>query len=150
MAKTTYLVVVNNVSKGSETISGTEIVEYLFSRGIWVFPGYAPHLRKLQLGDRLIIYLAGRAARVFVGEAEIASSPSPMSKIVKDQIGRLGLGWFDWLTKITNAKYFQPPRPISKLIQRLSFITDKKNYGLSLRQGIRRLEDRDIKIILDR
>jgi hypothetical protein len=55
------------------------------------------------------------------------------------------LRMFEWFTRITEARHLDPPRPISSLVNRLSFIGDKENCGLALRQGMRRLKERDVK-----
>ncbi len=148
MDRASYLIVVNDMPSGQGKVRGDKIVNFLMHRGIWVFPEYAHHLRKLQPGDQLIIYLAGRQAREFVANAKVASTPTLMPEALKHEVAQLGLRWFNWYVNIIGARYLNPPRPISRLIHRLYFVTDKKNYGLSLRQGIRRLDERDVKIIL--
>lgn len=141
-----YLVVVKDVKHSSGITRGPDIVKFLLGRKIWIFPEY--HIRrKLQLGDRLIIYLGG-SYRAFVAVAKIASQAVPLASVLKEEIERLGLGWFTHSVKITNVRRLHPARPISRLLSRLGFISDKKNYGLSLRKGFRRVSDRDAQEIL--
>jgi predicted RNA-binding protein len=143
-----YLIVVNDIQHGGKVAKAEEIWEFLVSRGVWIFPEHAPHVKKLQRDNRLIFYMAGKqGGGVFVGEATIASDVTPLEGRLKGEVQGLGLTWFTRVVELKTLKRFDPPRPIRPLIAKLTFIKDKKNYGLSLRQGVRRLAVRDAAMI---
>lgn len=141
-----FLIVVNNIRHGDVTMNGADIVTFLLSRRVWIFPDHAP-IKRFQVGDRLIIYVGGRV-HVFVAEARIASVPAPLSPPLLSDLERMGLGWFRWFVRLKNERHLKPPRSIISLIPKLDFVTDKKNYGLALRLGVRRIDDRDAARIL--
>ena len=146
-----YLVVVNDISLSGRTVWAEEIWRFLFSQGVWIFAENAPGLRHFRIGDTLIIYLAGNAGgHAFVGEAQIASDVVTLEDDLRKKVTEKGLTWFTKAVAIKNVKAYSPTRPIQPVLSKLSFIKDKKNYGLSLRQGVRQLSDRDAKIIRTR
>ncbi len=145
----TYLVVVNDTRHESETIHAPDIVEFLFKRNVWIFQDRTPHLGDLKPGDKLIVYLAGKP-HAFAAEAMVSSRPERLGTALRDEVQRIGLGLsrFNWSVKISNQRTLRPPRPIHELLPDLRFIANKKNYGLSLRQGLRRIDDKDAKVIV--
>jgi predicted RNA-binding protein len=145
---TNYLIVVNDVALESDLISGARIVDFLISRRVWIFPPYAAHLKRFKIGDRLIIYLASKS-RAFVAEGRVASIPAALQGDLLEGVRELQLLWFDRFVKLERVRKFPQPRPIRELVPRLRFIRDKKNYGLSLRQGVRRIDERDARLILE-
>jgi hypothetical protein len=145
---TNYLIVVNDVALERDLIPGARIIDFLISRRVWIFPPYAAHLKRLKIGDRLIIYLASKS-RAFVAEARVASSPAALQGDLLESVRELHLLWFDRFVKLEKARKFPQPRSIRELTPRLRFIADKKNYGLSLRQGVRRIDGHDARLILE-
>jgi len=142
-----YLLVVNDVAHEDGVTRGAEILEFLLSRRVWIFPPYAPHLKRINPGDLLIIYLASKT-RAFVAEAGVESTPIPLEGELLDKVRGMHLSWFDRFVRLGKVRKFPRPRPIVDLVPRLRFIADKRNYGLSLRQGIRRLDEHDARLIL--
>jgi hypothetical protein len=142
-----YLIVVNDVTSDSQVTKAKEIVEFLLGKGIWIFHDLAPHMKKFVLADRLIIYTAG-SSRTFVAEVRVASEVLPLDGKLKQEVATLGLTWFTKYVRVTQIHFLNPPRPIQNLLPRLGFVTDKKNYGLFLRQGVRKLDSRDVRVIL--
>lgn len=126
----------------------SEIVDFLLRKRVWIFADRTPYVRRLEQGDRLIIYLAGRT-RAFVAEARVDSMVLPLEMDLKEEVQALGLTWFTKYVRISGIRYLRPPRPIRDILPKLKFVSDKVNYGLSLRQGIRRLEVHDTKLILE-
>lgn len=151
MPMAAYLVVVNDVSHAAGLTKGAEIIDWLLSSRIWIFPAAASGAaRKLVPDDALVIYLAGKRAgsRSFVGHATVASSVAPLAGSLRSSAHALGLEWFDQFVHLKTVQRWEQPRPIEDLIPKLSFIADKKNYGLALRLGFRRLNDADYQTII--
>lgn len=142
-----YVAVVNDIKYKSKKIPAREIWKFLFSFGIWVFAENAPHLRRLQPGDTLVIYLAGKAGRAFAGEAKVASEVRPLSERMRAELAEKGLTWFTRAVDLVEQKEFDPPRSIKDLLDKLSFIKHERSYGIYFRQAMRQLSDRDLKVI---
>jgi len=143
----TYILVVNDVPHATGTTKAAEIVEFLLKKRIWIFPATAPRLKELAVGDTLIVYIAGKA-KVFFAEMRIESGLRPLEAALRSEVEQLGLAWFSYSIKISDIKRLNPPRSVRDLILRLKFVTDKKNYGLAFRQGLRRIEDADARVIV--
>jgi len=148
MSGANYLIVVSDIPNQASVTRALDIARFLFAQDTWVFPEYA-NTHKLRLGDRLIVYIA-RPTSAFVAQATIGSEPSPIDGKLRTELNRLGLVWFTRQVKINAKKILVPPMPIKPMIPRLHFVTDKKNYGLALRQGLRRLPPEDAELILRR
>ncbi len=146
---TSYLIVVNDIRHDHELLRSEAIIDFLLSREIWVFPSYAPHLKRLHPGDRLLVYLAAKV-RGFIAEAYLASNAAHLEGELLSMIKELGLSWFDYFVHLQSIKMFPRVKSIAPLIPKLKFISDKKNYGLFLRQGVRRLDEHDARVILGR
>lgn len=142
-----YLVIINDVRRSDGVTSSEEILDFLISRNVWVFPAHAPHVRRLEPGDKLIIYLAGES--VFAAKTLVASKPAPLEGKLLHEAEHLGLSWFDSFIKIEGTELFEPPRSIRKLVNRLKFITNKEYFGLSLRLSPRKLDEKDLRVILE-
>lgn len=145
---TTYVLVVNDVPHVTGVTTASEIIDFLLARRVWVFPKTAPHVKRLEVGDRLIIYVAGRKAGFFLSEMRVASEPQPVDETLRKQLQRLGLTWFSQSIKVSAVTKFEPPRPVRPLLSKLKFVSDKQNYGLYFRQGVRRLEEADARVIV--
>lgn len=147
-SESVYVIVVNDVRRGPNRTRAHEIVDFLFRRNVWIFGDQAPYLSKFRKGDKLIIYLGGRFG-TFEAEAQIASEVFPIEAKLMEEVQALGLTWFTKHVRISNIRRLNPPRPIRDLIPKLNFISDKRNFGLSLRVGIRRLDADDARMILE-
>jgi len=143
----TYVLVVNDVPHATGVTTACEIIDFLLERHVWVFPDTAPHIKDMKVGDRLIIYVAGRKARFFLAEMKAASKLEPADQALRKQLEELGLTWFSQSMKISSISKFKPPRPVHPLLPKLKFVSDKQNYGLAFRQGVRRIDEADAKII---
>jgi EVE domain-containing protein len=142
-----FLIVVNSVAREGGSVSGMRIVDFLISQHVWIFPAYAPHLRRMRRGDIYLVYVAGDV-RAFVAVARAASSPQPLQGDLLDSVKALGLSWFTYFVRIDGARKLKRPRAIRDLLPSLTFIADKKNYGLFLRAGVRQIDARDARLIL--
>lgn len=147
---TTYLVVVNDVAHPTGITRASDIIDFLLARQIWIFSDRAPHLNRITIDDKLVVYAAKKAGSAFLAEMKVASEPSPLQGGLHTEVERLGLSWFSHWIRISTIRRFEPPRPVKPLIPKLEFIVDKKNYGLAFRQGVRRIEETDAKIIVGR
>ena len=142
-----YIFITNNA--GLETqVSASHIVATLTTNGFWLTYGRAPYRKLYKRGDKVLFYVAGKGARYFAGNAEIAG---PLAEASDDEIllaNDLGLDGFNERIPLEAVHFWKEPVPIAPLIENLAFIKDKKNYGLHFRQAAARIGADDYHLIL--
>lgn len=144
------MTLVNDVPIGPrESINAKDIVKTLFDKGLWPFKEGSPNLKKLKINDRLLIYICGHKRRYFYGELELTSKIKPLNenKEIEQIAKKLGLVWMSVFAEFKVITVFDPPIKMLPLIESLSFITEKKNYGLNLRLPIIAMSKDDYDII---
>lgn len=145
-----YIFAINDVPINSnQTILAETIIKKLIEKNIWIFKEGAPNVKKIKVGDRILIYECGPGRRFFYGEIEICSEVSPNTQESNSLAENLGLIWMTQYCKIKLIKVFKKPIFIKPLIEKLSFLTEKKNYGLHLRLGIVSIPENDYELIIN-
>lgn len=150
MAK--YLFTVNDVPlEPNKNISANEIVMQLLEHNLWLFAEKVPMLKRLKPEDKVLIYICGHGRRYFYCEIELKT---PIKSYSEDSepfnlAENLGLVWMTQYCEIKTLKIFKKPIYIKPLIEKLSFLTEKKNYGLNLRLPIILIPENDYKLIID-
>jgi predicted RNA-binding protein len=145
-----YLFVAMDVARGKETVSGIDIVSTLLKEGFWAFSESAPIVPRLRRGDTVIVYLGGRERHWFVAHCRIASRFSTDVDDHKTKVlEELGLSFMKRIVEFDKVTFFKKPVGIIPIKDRLSFIADKKNYGLSLRLPVREIPSEDYQFILN-
>ncbi len=145
MKRRYYMVIINNLQFGEKVTDAREIVRLLFENKIWLFSPFTPKVNSLRACDRLLVYAAGKGNRCFLGESTLVEPPKALHTVPKQlknlaTIYSLGSG-------ITDEILWPDVKPIMDLLPKLSFVKDKKNYGLYLRQGLRELSEEDYIVI---
>lgn len=145
-----YLSIINDIQFGDKVIKVKKIVDLLFENKIWVYTSHAPHVKKLSKGDKFILYLAGDGRRYFYGSFDIETEYDeiPSNKFLGARYNNI-LKIFKYYTSIKNIKVFNTPLKINEIKENLNFITDKKNYGLFLRQSVKMINEQDYNYILN-
>lgn len=99
--------------------------------------GRTTHFRdSFEKGDRVVIYLAREGNMKFIGNFELQSSliSDPNQDYV--QMGEVNT--------------FKKPLPIKDMINKLSFIKNKKHWGLHVSSGVIRIPQTDYDLIIKR
>lgn len=143
-----YLFVINDINYSKAKFSAETVVDLLLNKNRWLFAKTGtPHLQELKTSDNIIIYIAGRGRRYFLCKAQIKE---PIQEIdlsaVEDKEFNL-YNLFDFFITLKNIKPFSNKKYIKDFIENLSFIKDKKNYGLYLRRSIKKINDEDFEKI---
>ena len=145
-----YLLTVNDVPiNNNATMKAEVIINSLFTHNTWIFREGAPLLKRLKIGDKAMIYVCGPNRRyfmaeiIFLDEVKSFSGNTKLAKLVEN----LGLVWMSLSVEIEVTKLFRKPVDIRPLIPSLSFIVDKKNFGLNLRQSIISIPEHDYELI---
>ena len=96
-------------------------------------------LRKklLSIGDKVLFYEAGDEGKKLFGSGDLFSS---LEKDVEDNS--------EFVT-ISSFEFWNPPIPIKRILSKLSFIKNKKYWGIYFQGGIVRLPETDYSLILN-
>jgi len=140
-----YIFIVNDLQIGIEKVSHKEIIKTLFKKNEWIFPEKGvSNLKKIKDGDRVLLYIAGKENRYFYGGFSLSGKLSELEtykndfyKFFKQRIG------------LKDTMKFSKKIFMKDIKDSLEFIKDKKNYGLHLRQSIRKISDKDYNYILE-
>lgn len=145
-----YLLPINDISVSiSRTVTAEEITTKLFNEKIWLFSRHAPLFSKMQKNDDILIYFCGIKRLFFYAHAVIgdeACKVLPKSSILKVK-EELGLVWFGYFVPLSKVEIFSQNVPIRPILNELSFIKDKKNWGLNLRAPVVRISEDDFNLI---
>lgn len=142
-----FMFVVNDIDFGITLVTAETIVSSLFDRRRWVFAASSANLWRINKGDQVVIYMAGRGRRYFIASFEVAKAPSKEIIQPNDEQERALFKSMPISVEIAGIRRFKKPVDILEVKERLSFITDKKNYGLFFRQATKVLSDHDFDLI---
>jgi len=122
-----------------------EILEQRLKNKVWEIYDKTNLRNQLEEKSKVIFYLAGSGpnAQHFVGEAiidKIIYANSSYSEEANTMVH--STLHFD---KITN---YEGPVSIKKIMKKLTFITNPAKYGTALNGGVRRISEKDYKVIL--
>lgn len=149
MTKTCFIFVANDIPLSPQKkFSADEIANTLLSQGFWAFSEQAPLRKKLFEQDELLIYLAGHERKHFVATAQVAKTSDKITEDERKILKQIGLSFMQYRVLLSNIQRLEPYVKIKPLIPELSFIKDKKNYGLHLRLPIVRCKREDYERIL--
>jgi hypothetical protein len=146
-----YLFTVNDIQSKDRVVTAQEVVDGLLGQKAWFFTGQAPLVTALKKGDSVLFYLCGKKRGCFYAYARLSGQLLEIEDDLQlDKLRReLGLNWFKYYMPLVDIEVFLKPVKIKPLVYQLSFIADKKNYGLNLRLPIARLPKEDMNLILD-
>jgi|AntRauTorckE6833_2_1112554.scaffolds.fasta_scaffold19144_3 predicted RNA-binding protein len=146
-----YLInIINDLYIGGKNYDANKIKELLFNKKIWVFNSNTPFINKLKKGDKVILYLAGKGRRKFVAKYELSSSPKVIEEEIKHLFNNNFIDFFRYYIRIKNIEEFKNKINIVDIKEDLDFIKDKKNYGLFLRQSLKKLSKKDYNYIVNK
>lgn len=100
----------------------------------WLIGRRTPHREILAEGDKVLFYQGGEEGRKVVASAELASS------LHSDNA--------DSFAEIKNIEVWKKPVDMNALIDRLSFIKNKKHWGVYLQGGVVRIAEKDYNMIV--
>jgi hypothetical protein len=102
----------------------------------WSIGGRTPNKRRLSEGDKILFYQGGEedGGRI-VASAELASSLQQPENA-------------DSFVKLRNFEVWKKPVDMRSLIDKLSFIKNKRHWGLCIQGGIRKIPEVDYNKII--
>jgi predicted RNA-binding protein len=112
------------------------------------YPLYSrtPHLNEIKENDEVVFYIAGNNtnSQTFVASAEIALIENLTDTVVDPDKKKNVV--IRYLT-LENILIFKEPKKIKPIIDKLSFIKNKKHYGTNLAGGVTKINREDLDII---
>ena len=144
-----YVAVAMDVDLQDSTLSAIDIVKTLLDNGFWAFSSSAPVKEKLAVGDNILFYVGGKGRHYFIAKGLVKSKVNTANDEQKAVLNRIGIAFFSKTISIEEVEWFQAPVELIPLKNQLTFIADKKNYGLSLRLPLREIKKDDYLMILD-
>lgn len=152
--------ILNDISTRESTISGRILADILLSNKIWIFNKNTPNLRKMNQGDKVLVYIAGKGNRYFFASFELGDNQANKSIISIDKLKSADniekpllthiFKMFDLQWPIKNIQIWDKPVDISSIKDDLEFIIDKKNWGLFFRQSTKVILEDDFNRILQK
>jgi len=112
-----------------------EIAKKIETSKKWSIGRRTRNRNRLMAGDKILFYQGGEEGKKFVGSAELASS------LQKTRSS-------DGFVKIKNFVLWVNPVEIRGLIQRLSFIKNKRHWGIYFQGGTLEIPEEDYQKIL--
>ena len=145
-----WMFILNDLGCSNEVILAQDIAQYLLDKKVWQYTPMTPNIRKINKGDQVLIYLAGQGRKYFYAVFEIQQQVKPLNAVSTQE-----LEWekdfnriFKLRSPIDKVERFKQPIILDEALRnKLSFIGDKKYWGLYFRQGIRSLSEEDFRII---
>jgi len=137
-----YIFIANSIEFEPFT-TGNDVTKTLAARGIWLASRFTPYRRLYRAGDHILFYVAGKGARHFIGDAEIAGSIEEADREDIAVAEYLGLDGFREKIPLCRVMIWNTAVPIKSLVEELSSIKDKRYYGLHLRQAAARISEED-------
>jgi predicted RNA-binding protein len=145
-----YIFIINNIEIGNKIIKAEEILDTLLNKKIWLFNTFSPNFKKIKKDDKILVYIAGKNRRYFVGGFTITGemvkheNESPTNHVEK-----MLFNLFEYSINIEKIIMFTKPINILDIKERLHFIKDKKNYGLYFRLATKLIDQRDYEFIIN-
>jgi hypothetical protein len=131
-----YLVVVSDVRRKDTKIPARALLKYLLDNRCWFFHRTP---RSLLKGDWLIFYVAGKGNHYFAAEATVASEAKEPRPNDEAFLKEVGLSWLHRRIDLEQVQFWPHEVPAERVLPLLEFVTDKRNWGVYFRQGLKRL-----------
>lgn len=149
LSTSNFIMIASHLYLDDRVLRSEVVFETLVQRNAWYLSAVTPYRDEYASDDRLAFYLGGAGNRYFAGAAAVSSTPVPVSSDDVTVLKSLGIPWFDLRLPLKDISIWPTPRMMVALKEQLLFIKDKRNYGLYLRHGARRISDEDYHTIVE-
>jgi predicted RNA-binding protein len=112
------------------------VINNLIEEKIWKIGDRTRNKDEIKENDKIVFYIAGRDNGYFIAKSVISS------EYINE--GKNNIGFI----KLSNITIFDKKVYIKPLIKRLIFIKNKQYYGLSLKNGIVKIDEASYKLII--
>jgi len=129
-------------------ISGEKILKQRLAEEFWGLDENALNRRSLKKGDQIVFYL-GMPEMSFAAFGTLASDFFALSGKDKEKYRRDKPFQADYGVLLENAQLWDVPRPVKDLVERLTFIQNKKNWFAHFRGSVRPIPPEDYRTIAE-
>lgn len=147
-----YLFVAADIDIGTSILRAPDLCEARISRLAWPLSYRTPNKHKLESGDKVVFYVAGRGSGIFLGTTTLLSgafAPSSRDKqelLVYDDES-LGPAFF---VRFEKVDFFSTPVKVRTILGQLQlFAGAGKHWGLRLSRGVKEITARDYQVIIE-
>lgn len=142
-----YLLIIGDLAIGSNVYKYEEIIDELFSKKEWIFGNKGiPKVKNFKDGDNVILYVSGIKKRFFYATFKFSGVAEKYQ--YNAEIDKPFFKFFGKKINIKDINLCSEKIYFKDLKDNLDFITDKKNYGLHLRQSVKQLSEKDYDFIM--
>ncbi|PWI55182.1 EVE domain-containing protein [Sulfoacidibacillus thermotolerans] len=142
-----YMFVLNDIDFGNVQLDAETIADTLLQKGMWLYTPTTPNIHRLHQGDKVLVYIAGRGRRFFYASFDVNGDIQANKTEPGNETEEILYKYFKLYTPIVNIEKWEPPVQIAPIKDQISFITDKKNWGLHFRQATKIIDDKDFDFI---
>jgi predicted RNA-binding protein len=143
-----YLFTVGDLGSRQIVLPAREILRRLMCECRWVFGAHQGSIKHLKPGDQVVVYVSGKGNRMFSASFTIDGPLGPAHRYADDQFGRILCRSFPLQVTIRESELWPKPVPMDEVRDSLSFIENKRDWGLYFRRGIRLLPQCDYDLIM--
>ena len=141
-----YILIANRLGFGDRAVRPGDVIRELLPHKLWLLPNMAPYVLQFDRGDHFLVY-AGKESS-FYASAEGAGRVSDLDPtLVPSDLPGLG-GFFRYMLRFRSVTLFPTPLPASAVLSKLSFVQNRKYWGLHFRQSVRRISEKDFQVIV--
>jgi len=149
-AEQRYFVFIVNDAQGSHgRMQARQIYDELMSLTGWGIGQRTPYRKDLCQGSRVVFYQAGKGGQRFIGTATIASELRPMSEARAAERRAVGIEPAKYDLDLADIDIWEETKPVSDMVQRLEFISNKDHYGVHFQGGVKRIGEADYYTIIE-
>ena len=149
-AEQRYFVFIVNDAQGSHgRMPAREIYDQLMKIQGWGIGQRTPYRKDLRDGSRVVFYQAGKGGQRFIGTATIASELRPMGEARAAERRVVGIEPAKYDLDLTDIGIWKETKPVSDMVQRLEFISNKDYYGVHFQGGVKRISEADYYTIIE-
>jgi len=141
------MLIVKDHREGGRPVAARDVFMNRVKYRFWSFSKHAANLKKIRIGDRVVLYVGGPKGGYFAGNATIASNPYPMSKIERDLTMGTPSKSFDYIVDLMDVEVWEKPVSFKDVCERLALIKDKTMPGAYLQGSVKKLSEEEFNML---
>ena len=145
----TWLFVVTFHKLAGRTLSPEDVLRTRFDDGFWGLGEKTPNRKSLKKGDDVVFYL-GNPTKAFAASATLASDSYALDNAQREKYGH-DLEFFkaNYGVLLENCRTWDRSVSVVEVVDNLSFIENKENWGAYFQGGVRQLTPADHRTLFE-
>jgi len=144
-----FVFIVNDAQGVRGRMPARQIYEELMKLAGWGIGERTPCRKDLMKRSRIVFYQAGKGGQRFIGTATMASELRPMTSDRAEERRAVGIEPAKYDLDLADIDIWKEPKPVSDMVQRLEFISNKDYYGVHFQGGVKRISEEDYYTIIE-